>query len=154
MDTLELATSPHRGKVADLVNPYLTPAAGLAGGNRARAVGSGSIAAWLEAHPGRWAMVSEDGMGVSPEAMRRLGYNVAKRGPEADLRVYVQKPHPDAETLRAALARSYDGSEAVLYLPKLERDPFDWTPAELAAAADHARSRLFPDAPPRRRGRI
>ena len=140
---------PYRGKVVDLVNPYLPPAPGLVGANLTRAVGSGSIAAWLEANPGRWALVAENGMGVSAEAMRRLGYLVAQRGPDDDLRSYAQKPHPKAETLREAMARDPDKQ---LYLPKLERDPFDWTPAELADAAEHARSKLFPLAE-RRRGR-
>lgn len=137
-DTL---TSPYVGRVVDLVNPYLTPSPGLDGGNRARVTGGRDIGAWLEANPGRWALVFENGMGTSGDIIRKLGYVSSTKGRDlATLKVYAQNPHPEAETLKAALART----ERVLYLPKLERDPFNWTPAELADACQVARDNLFP----------
>lgn len=138
IDTL---TSPYVGRVADLVNPYLTPAPGQDGGNRARVTGGRDIGGWLEANPGRWALVFEDGMGTSADIIRKLGYVASSKGVSPrTIKVYAQNPHPEAETLNQALART----ERKLYLPKLERDPFNWTPAELADACQVARDNLFP----------
>lgn len=139
MDTL--TASPYVGRVVDLVNPYMTPSPGVDGGHKARMAGGRDIGAWLEAHPGRWALVFENGMGTSADTIKKLGYAFSERDKhQPTLRVYAQKPHPEAETLREALART----EQVLYLPTLGKDPFGWTPAELAEACQIARDNLFP----------
>lgn len=139
---MDAGTSPYVGRVADLVNPYLTPAPGLDGSVAAKRAGGQRVADWLEAHPGRWALVFENGMGISADVIRRLGYRFAERDKHQDnrVRVYAQNPHPEGEPLQAALART----EQVLYLPKLEKDPFNWTPEELAEACQVARDNLFP----------
>ncbi|HEX9089356.1 MAG TPA: hypothetical protein VF867_17830 [Arthrobacter sp.] len=138
---IDTETRPVVGRVADLVNPYLTPAPGQEGGNRARVTGGRDIGAWLEANPGRWALVFENGMGTSADIIKKLGYVASSKGRDLrTMKVYAQNPHPGAETLTEALART----DRRLYLPKLERDPFNWTPAELADACQVARDNLFP----------
>jgi hypothetical protein len=137
---MDSGTSPYVGRVADLVNPYMRPSPGLEGRTRARTTGGRDISAWLEAHPGRWAMVFENGMGTLAGTIKKLGYNFSERDRDTPhMRVYAQNPHPEAESLKDALARTPS-----LYLPKLERDPFNWTPAELAEACQIARDNLFP----------
>lgn len=134
-----LTASPYVGCVADLVNPYLSAAPGLPGARLARLAGGRDIAAWLEAHPGRWALVFENGTGTPAGAIKKMGYTFAERDRDS-LRVYAQKPHPEAEPLADALART----ERTLYLPELEVDPFGWTPEELDEACQIARDNLFP----------
>jgi len=130
--------NPHVGKVVDLVNPYMT-----AGGNQQggfMATGSEYALWWLTRHPGRWGLVGENGMGASPDIATRLGLLARTKGGDKG-KVYAQVPHPDAEPLNEALHRSATLLEA---LPALTRDPFNWTPAELADAVQCARDNLFP----------
>lgn len=137
-----LATSPYVGRVVDLVNPYLTPAPGLEGGYAARQAGGRDVTGWLDANPGRWALIFENGMGTSTNMLKRMGYITSERDKNTSyMRVYAQLPHPEAETLSEALART---PERKLYLPTLGKDPFDWTPDELAEACQIARDNLFP----------
>jgi hypothetical protein len=136
-----LAASPYVGRVADLVNPYMGASPGVDTGRRARTTGGRDIAAWLESHPGRWALVFENGMGTLAGAIKKMGYTFSERDRDTPyMRVYAQNPHPEAESLRDALARTERG----IYLPKLEVDPFGWTPEELAEACQIARDNLFP----------
>lgn len=137
---MDSGTSPYVGRVADLVNPYIRASPGVAASRRAVMTGGQDIASWLEAHPGRWAKVFENGTGTLAGTIKKLGYTFAERDRDTPhMRVYAQKPHPEAESLRDALARTPQ-----IVLPKLERDPFNWTPEELAEACQIARDNLFP----------
>jgi len=138
---MDSGTSPYVGRVADLVNPYISASPGVEAKRRQVMTGGQDIAAWLEAHPGRWAKVFEDGAGTLAGTIKKMGYRFSERDRDTPhMRVYAQKPHPEAESLRDALART----ERALYLPKLEKDPFNWTPEELADACQIARDNLFP----------
>lgn len=130
--------NPHRGKVVDLVNPYMTAGGNQQGGYSA--TGNEYALWWLTTHPGRWALIGEGGLGCSPDIAIRQGLLARTRGGDKG-RVYAQLPHPDGEPLNEALHRSATLLEA---LPALERDPFNWTPAELADAVQCARENLFP----------
>jgi hypothetical protein len=127
--------NPHRGKVVDLVNPYMNADTNQTGGLCASGVEY--MQWWLHRNPGRWALVGENGMGATSHIIERIGLKWGVRG----RRVYAQLPHPEAEPLAEALHRSATLIEA---LPPLERDPFKWTPAELAEACQVARDNLFP----------
>jgi hypothetical protein len=134
----DVSDGPYRGKVVDLVNPYVTIDTTQKGANKAP--GAEYALWWLQRHPGRWALISERGMGVSGDIARGLGLTVRRQGGVGG-NVYAQVPHPEAEELKEAQHRSATLLEA---LPPLERDPFGWTPAELADAAQIARDNLFP----------
>lgn len=130
-------TSPYRGKVVDLVDPYQTAEGTGQGGILTPA--PARICRWLDTHPGRWAMTAENGTGYSWQIMRRLGYETGTR--DGGARHYARVPHPEGEPLHVALRHSMSLIEA---LPKLEKDPFNWTAAELADAVDCAMANLFP----------
>lgn len=130
--------NPHVGKVVDLVNPYMTAASNQHGGFTV--TGFEYALWWLTTHPGRWALIAENGLGCSPDIAMRKGLLARTRGGDKG-KVYAQFPHPDGEPLKEALHRSATLLEA---LPALERDPFNWTPAELADAVQCARENLFP----------
>ena len=136
MDSAE--TNPHRGKVVDLVNPYMTVSSNQQGGFGA--TGNEYALWWLNRHPGRWALIGEGGLGCSPDIAMRQGLLARTRGGDKG-KVYAQVPHPDGEPLSEALHRTATLLEA---LPKLEKDPFNWTPEELADAVECARANLFP----------
>lgn len=128
--------NPYRGKVVDLVNPYMTRET-----NRRRlssAYDDMEYAVWwLQRHPGRWALVGDGGMGASKDMAVNMGLHVLVRGE----RTYAQVPHPEAEALNEALHRS---ARLIDVLPRVTRDPFNWTKAELAEAVEIARANLFP----------
>lgn len=134
---MDAGSNPHRGRIADLVNPYMNRTTNQGGG--IKATGYEHALLWLDRHPGRWALVGEDEMGASPEMMLRAGLEVSTRGRGA--LVYARVPHPDGEELSEALHR---GATLLEALPALQRDPFNWSPAELAEAAQIARDNLFP----------
>lgn len=135
--------SPYRGRVVDLVNPYSNRDTNRGGGLRSK--GPDRALQWLDEHPGRWAMVGEGEMGTTIGTLGQRGYAHSVRGD----RTYASRPHPEGESLRDALNRT-----AVVFdaLPRLERDPFNWTPAELADAVQTARDNLFPAGPIREEG--
>jgi hypothetical protein len=130
--------NPHRGKVVDLVNPYMNVVGNQQGGKKA--VGLEYALWWLTTHPGRWALIGENGLGSSPDIAMRYGLVARTKGGDKG-KVYAQMPHPEGEPLNEALHRSATLLEA---LPALTRDPFNWTPAELADAVQCARENLFP----------
>lgn len=131
--------SPHVGRVVDLVDPYMTMQTNMTGG---KCVGASSIELWLNTHPGRWALVAEERVGVSPEIMHRLGFATsAKRKALPGYRLYAQLPHPEAEDLATALARTAPGK---MELPAITKSDFNWSPAELADAVYVMRENLFP----------
>ncbi len=127
--------SPYRGRVVDLVNPYANRDTNRGGGLRSK--GHEKAFQWMDANPGRWALVGEGDMGTTISTVNQLGYNSSVRGD----RTYACRPHPEGESLREALHRTVVYVDA---LPRLERDPFNWTPAELADAVKTARENLFP----------
>lgn len=134
--------NPHRGKVVDLVNPYMNADTNQTGGTAAQ--GAEYAVWWIERNPGRWALVGENGMGATFHIIERMGYRPSVRTKQAGrpgLWIYAQVPHPEGESLSEALHRSASLFEA---LPPLERDPFGWTPAELADAVRYSRDNLFP----------
>lgn len=130
--------NPYRGKVVDLVNPYMTPHTNQRGGAYF-ASGTDYAEWWLKRHPGRWALVGEPGMGITTHIVERMGLQCGTRDPGL---VYARVPHPKGEPLTQALHRS--NFPLMVSLPPIERDPFNWTPAELADAVQCARDNLFP----------
>ena len=94
---------PYRGKVADLVNPYMSIDSRLSGGNLA--TGAEYAVWWLQRHPGRWGLIGEGGLGVSPDIAKRLGLTVRRTGGLLG-KVYGTIPHPEAEDLKDALRRT------------------------------------------------
>lgn len=129
--------NPHRGPAVDLVDPYLPIDARNQGGQFTPP--PPRVCQWLDTHPGRWAMVAQDGVGISDTIFKRLGYETARR--DGGARHYARLPHPEGEPLRESLHRT--GTLFDL-LPEVERDPFNWSPAELADALQCARDNLFP----------
>jgi hypothetical protein len=127
----------HRGKVVDLVDPYVTIDFSNQGGKLTPP--PPLVCHWLDSHPGRWAMTAQNGVGTSDSIMARLGYQTARR--DAGARHFARLPHPEGEPLHEALHRS---KTLLDVLPAVTRDPFDWTPAELADAVQCARDNLFP----------
>ncbi|MGZ4659658.1 MAG: hypothetical protein ACXVYB_00095 [Arthrobacter sp.] len=130
-------TSPYVGKVVDLVDPYQVIEGTNQGGKKTPA--PRLICHWLDTHPGRWAKIAENGIGYSDAIMGRLGYETGRRNGGAQH--YARLPHPEGEPLHVALRHSMSVAEA---LPAVTRDPFNWTPAELADAVQCARDNLFP----------
>lgn len=126
----------HRGRVVDLVDPYLTIDSSNKGG---LTPAPRPVCAWLDSHPGRWAMVAENGMGISATTMGRLGYQYATR--DHGNKHYARLPHPEGELLHEALHRTQSLFDV---LPRVERDPFNWSPAELADAVQCAKDNLHP----------
>lgn len=133
----------HRGKVVDLVNPYMTAASNQHGG--LMITGFEYALWWCHRHPGRWALIGENGLGTSPDIAQRQGLLARTRGGDKG-KVYAQLPHPAGEPLSEALHRSATLLDA---LPAVTRDPFKWTEAELADALECARANLFPVAEPK-----
>jgi len=137
------AENPHVGKVVDLVNPYMTQESNNAGGGRDAEGGEYAIW-WLTSHPGRWALVAEDKCGIPLALLQKAGFRTSmigknKRAP--GYRLYAQLPHPEAEDLKTALART---AAPRLELPLIQASDFGWTPAELADAVYVMRENLFP----------
>lgn len=129
----------YRGPVADLVDPYTTK----------DTVGEAveSLAGWLRAHPGRWAMFGEGEHGFDSKILVAAGFEVAQKTSKLTgvRRTYARLPHPEGEPLSEALARTKDGR--AMYpsdLPDLQQDSFNWTKEELELACKTARENLFP----------
>jgi hypothetical protein len=129
--------NPHRGKVVDLVDPYVTIDTSNQGGKLTPP--PVLLCHWLDTHPGRWAMTAENGVGTSDSVMQRLGYETGRRDHGA--RHYARAPHPEGEPLFEALRHQKTLLDVI---PRVERDPFNWTPAELADAVQCAMANLFP----------
>lgn len=136
--TVHTEDGPHRGRVVDLVDPYITIDHANKGGKLTPP--PALVCRWLDTHPGRWAMTAENGMGTSSQLMKRFGYQVAER--DHGTRHYARLPHPEGEPLHEALHRSK--TWLVDVLPEVERSEFGWTPAELADAVQCARDNLHP----------
>ena len=130
--------NPHRGRVVDLVDPYETIGASTQRGGHLTPPPR-LLCNWLDTHPGRWAMTAENNMGTGDSIMARLGYETARR--DHGTKHYARLPHPEGEPLHEALHRSKTLFDL---LPQVERDPFNWTPAELADALQCALDNLFP----------
>lgn len=145
-----MTENPHVGVVVDLVDPYFTPVAKHAGGNKSTTPASEWAIQWLRAHPGRWALVALNNTGLTRQLLRQHPdiHATENRSPamnaDGNSRTYAQVPHPQGESLREALARRSIPGATALKLPELERDPFNWTKAELAEACQIARDNLFP----------
>ena len=137
----QAADNPHVGVVADLFNPYMSQEAK----NRAGAytIGGDEYAFWwLRRHPGRWALVGIGAAGIARKRGEDAGFRIATRTSyEGVTYTYAQLPHPQAETIGAAIKRT---PPPVRDLPTLTKSAFNWTPDELADAARVARANLFP----------
>jgi hypothetical protein len=104
--------------------------------------------AWMEANPGRWFIVGEidrehgtrndTDIGMSLATARRNGFEAER----LNSKVYARLSHPAGLPLSDFVTRSYERQFEPL--PKLERDKFDWSLAELLTAAETARNWLFP----------
>jgi hypothetical protein len=148
------AENPHVGPIVDLVDPYLDYSKKGATGGQLKGLGSANVCWWLDTHPGRWALVGVDGVGLSKHVMGDLGYRTGLRSvrtseTSVQMHCYASLYHPDGEGLTQALRRS--PIRVVLDLPELTRDEFNWTPAELAEAAWVMRQNLFPSSEKRKR---
>lgn len=134
---MDSAPNPYRGPVADLVDPYAERA------NEETREAIRRIKDWMRQHPGRWCCIAEGEMGVN-KANFEDEFEVKQKGWKKGvlIRVFARMPHRQGESLESALAKtpSYGYSE----LPELERDPFDWTPEELADAVRYAREEMTP----------
>jgi hypothetical protein len=135
-----LPTQGSRWAVTDLTGLYQLQ------GSRAPL---GAVVRWLDANPGCWALVGTYDL-LSSKRSRLAGWNEAslsKRGLPVRMHegnVYAQSVSKEAHELERVLAflagETMDGFE----LPRLERDKFDWSLAELLTAAETARNWLFP----------
>lgn len=138
--------NPYVGPVADLLDPYFTLEVKKVGGFTPTTPGGAYAIWWMRRHPGRWALVGEDLTGLSRQLLktcpdieaRELGRDSKGSG---GFRVYARLPHPRGESLHSALRRRPSPD---LHLPKLTKDEFNWTKAELAEACQVARDNLFP----------
>lgn len=130
--------NPFVGPVVDLVDPYVTKDEAAAAAER--------LMAWLDEHPGRWAMFAEGAFGIDRKNIPNGRYEVVRRGTMRGVtRAYARLPHPEGEGLDAALTRGSGGT--AVYpddLPELEKDRFEWTKEELQRACEAARESLFP----------
>ena len=134
-------SSPYIGPIVDLVDPYLTADTKKNGGFKHK--GGEYQDWWLRTHPGRWALIGQDGMGLTREWAHEHGYKHATRNSyQPNQRIYAQNPHPEGESFLTAYKRMNQGVE--LYIPELTTSEFGWTPAELAEACQIARDNLFP----------
>lgn len=135
--------NPHIGVVVDLVDPYLTPEAKNIGGFKSLTSEGGNYAVWwLRRHPGRWALVAEGTTGLTRQLLKVCPDIEVREKTKHNLRTYACVPHPEGESLAAALERR--APDPGLTLPRVTRDQFDWTPEELAEACQVARANLFP----------
>lgn len=135
---------PYKGVVVDLVDPYFTPESKNIGGFKATSEGGRYAIWWMRQHPGRWAKVAEGPVGLTKSLLSVCpDIESTESTYETKTRVrltYARVPHPEGESLIEALQRK----QKVLVLPAVQRDPFNWTPAELAEAVQIARDNLFP----------
>lgn len=135
---------PYKGVVVDLVDPYFTPESKNVGGFKATSDGGRNAIWWMRQHPGRWAKVAEGAVGLTRSLLSiypDIESNESNYETKDHRRhTYARVPHPQGETLLEALQRG----KKVLVLPAVQRDPFNWTPAELADAVQIARDNLFP----------
>lgn len=140
-----MSESPYKGVVVDLVDPYFTHESKQVGGYKATSSGSRYAIWWMRQHPGRWARVGEGGTGLTKSLLsvcpdiESTDSSLETKNPRSR-RTYARVPHPEGETLQEALQRSFKG----IVLPAVQRDPFNWTPEELADAIQIARDNLFP----------
>lgn len=133
-------SGPYVGPVADLVNPYFDCDNKIKGGTAVNP-GCEYVVWWLENHPGRWALVGENGVGLGRGAMTTLGYEYYRRKPYGQIeRIYARKPHPQGETLDQSLERR---PPKWIELPVPKPD-FDWTKEELEVAVRRGMELLFP----------
>ena len=137
--------NPHVGVVVDLVDPYFTRETKNVGGFKASSAAGSYAIWWVRNHPGRWAMVAENGAGLTRQLLKAWcpDIQVAEtRPPGGFVRFFARIPHPEGEPLSQALERRPIGRR--LYLPEVTRDEFDWSAEELAEACQIARDNLFP----------
>lgn len=136
MDSGSDCFNPFVGPVVDLVDPYVTKDEAAAAADR--------VMAWLDEHPGRWAMFSEGAFGIDRKNISKK-YEIVRRGTMRGVeRAYARLPHPEGEGLDTALARRPAGAVYPQDLPELEKDRFEWTQEELQKACEAARESLFP----------
>lgn len=134
-----MSDNPHVGKIADLLDPYITAATKNVGGKPYE--GGAYQRWWLHKHPGRWALVGIDRTGLSRDWIERNGFKLGVRTTDEGLVFYAQLPHPEGEPLIAALKRT---DRPKLCIPELTTSEFGWTAEELADACKVARENLFP----------
>jgi hypothetical protein len=148
-----MSGDPYNGVVVDLVDPYFTQAAkNSAGGFKATSPGANLAIWWMRQHPGRWALVGTDGVGLTRQLLQYYPdiQAVEYRGSrtiDGITRTYARLPHPEGDPLSKALERQ-PITKAKVELPALGRDEFNWSKAELAEACQIARANLFPTGAP------
>lgn len=132
--------NPYVGKVADLVNPYIEITAARSG---QPVRGHEWVEQWITSHPGRWALVGENGVGLTRRNVESMGWDAGQKTVRGDMKIYARIPHPEAEDLLTALRRSAEPVPT----PVFAKSEFNWTPHELAEATRVARENLFPVRP-------
>lgn len=129
-------SNPYVGPVVDLVDPYAEDGAAAA---------AERLMAWMDEHPGRWALFYDGGFGISRENIPLDRYEVTRRGTKHIEKAYARLRHPEGEPLSDALARRPAGVAVFPGdLPGLGKDEFEWTAEELQEACKAAREKLFP----------
>lgn len=109
---------------------------------------------WLEDHPSYWVLVGTYGTEEDHKA-RTSGWRTSSLydlGILHALRAGNVYAHSERElggvTVHESLQAALDGGngalEAIITLPKLTKDPFGWTEAELTSAVAVARDWLYP----------
>jgi hypothetical protein len=137
---------PRVGVVVDLVDPYFTAEVKNAGGFKATSPGSNTAIWWLRRNPGRWALVGEGTTGLTKQLLKQCpDLYGTERSFQGVIQVYACLPHPEGESLKAALERR--PLPRGLYLPEVTKDEFNWSPEELKEACRVARENLFPVSP-------
>lgn len=134
---MDSGASPYCGPVVDLVDPYATK-------EDVPAVAE-TLMGWMREHPGRWILFLDGEYGFDRGVLAKAGFEVSCRTTKAGIRKgYARMPHPQGESLSAALARSQELATYPADLPRLSADEFHWTKEELERACQMAREELFP----------
>ena len=143
-----MTESPYVGTVVDLVDPYFTIEVKNVGGFKPTTAGGNYAIWWMRRHPGRWALVGEGTTGLTRQLLKVCPeievkeYRALRLTHDGIARTYARLPHPEGESLTAALDRR--PAAAGLHLPAVTTDEFGWSKAELEEACQVARANLFP----------
>lgn len=145
---MDQTSNPCVGPVADLVDVYAGSGVDYLE-NHERAAAVARLVAWLDSHPGRWAMFNDGTDGVSLAAVQNRtgdGYTTRERKSKKDgrTRFFARKDAEGAEHLELALLREGSPQDAADDLPWLTASEFNWSPEELETACKVARDNLFP----------
>jgi len=139
---------PQPGEITDLRWTHAVGTHNKHKGAIAKALGH-----WLDDHPSYWVLVGE----YTRKGERKFSTGWAPGTLDGNDILHVMRDGniyarsrldlggtTAAESLQAALDGENGAQEAVLTLPKLTKDPFGWTEAELNLAVATARDWLYP----------